>query len=60
MLDQAPEKVNYVKRNLLEFCNTSLKKLKIEIESLEKDFCTGVNLILLIGQVQGMYLSNQI
>lgn len=53
MIDHSPEKINFVKRNLLKFCNTALGKLDILIEDLNTDFANGVNLILLIGLVEG-------
>ena len=55
MLDKAPENINYIKRNLLQFCNSLLSKFGIKIENLCDDFANGVNLIILIGMVEGIY-----
>ena len=55
LFDSSPEKINPVKRNLLKFCNDILNKLNVKVNDLEKDFSNGVNLILLIGLVQGFF-----
>ena len=56
LFDSSPEKINPVKRNLLKFCNDILNKLNVKVNDLEKDFSSGVNLILLIGLVQGFFV----
>ena len=56
LFETSPEKINPVKRNLLKFCNKLLNKLDIKVEDLSKDFSNGVNLILLIGLVQGFFV----
>ena len=55
MLDKAPENINYIKRNLLQFCNSLLKNFGIKVENLSEDFSNGINLIMLIGMVEGRY-----
>ena len=57
MLDKAPENVNYIKRNLLQFCNSLLKNFGIKVENLDDDFSNGINLIILIGVVEGKFYS---
>ena len=56
LFDSSPEKIDPVKRNLLKFCNDILNKLNVKVNDLEKDFSNGVNLILLIGLVQGFFV----
>ena len=55
MLDKAPENINYIKRNLLQFCNSLMKNFSIKVENLSEDFSNGTNLIMLIGMVEGRY-----
>ena len=59
MLDKAPENISYIKRNLLQFCNSLLKNFGIKIDNLSEDFSNGINLIMLIGMVQGRYPLNR-
>ena len=56
LFDSSPEKINPVKKNLLKFCNDILSKINVKVNDLETDFCNGVNLILLIGMVQGFFV----
>lgn len=53
LLDKAPENINYIKRSLLQFSNSILGKFNIIVANLSDDFSNGVNLIILIGMVQG-------
>lgn len=57
LIDETPEKINFVKRNLTKFCNSLLlAKMGIKIDDLCKDFADGSNLIILIGLVQGFFV----
>lgn len=56
LVDTAPEKIHHVKRNLLQFANSLLCKVSIQVENLDTDFCNGINFILLIGLIQGFFV----
>lgn len=56
LIDGAPEKLHHVKRNLLQFANSLLCKLSIQVENLQQDFANGINFILLIGLIEGFFV----
>ncbi|XP_029633408.1 alpha-parvin isoform X1 [Octopus sinensis] len=57
LLDHAPEKLNLVKKTLISFVNKHLIKVNLEVTDLEKQFHDGFYLILLMGLLEGYFVS---
>lgn len=57
LLDHAPEKLNLVKKTLITFVNKHLTKVNLEVSDLDKQFHDGFYLILLMGLLEGYFVS---
>ncbi|GAB1599719.1 alpha-parvin-like isoform X2 [Argonauta hians] len=57
LLDHAPEKLNLVKKTLISFVNKHLIKVNLEVTDLDKQFHDGFYLILLMGLLEGYFVS---
>jgi len=56
LLDHAPDKLNIVKKSLIDFANTHLDILSLSVNDLDKQFSDGINLILLMGLLEGYFV----
>lgn len=56
LFENAPEKLNVVKKSLQNFVNRHLSKLNLEVNDLDTQFHDGVNLIFLIGLLEGYFV----
>ncbi|CAH3184791.1 unnamed protein product, partial [Porites lobata] len=53
LFDNAPEKLNVVKKSLQSFVNKHLSKLSLEVDNIDSQFHDGVYLIFLLGLLEG-------
>jgi len=56
LLDHAPDKLSIVKKSLIDFVNTHLEILSFSVTDLDKQFADGINLILLMGLLEGYFV----
>ncbi|CAG0884401.1 unnamed protein product [Cyprideis torosa] len=55
LFDHAPEKLAVVQRTLLAFVNRHLSRINVEVQNMGSEFQDGVNLILLMGLLEGYF-----
>ncbi|XP_043943982.1 gamma-parvin isoform X2 [Protopterus annectens] len=53
----APDKVNTVIQAIIHFANSHLGHLGLQVKDIERQFADGVILLLLIGQLEGYFIS---
>ncbi|NXO63049.1 PARVG protein, partial [Phainopepla nitens] len=53
----APDKLDDVKKALLQFVDQHIEKLGLNVKDIESQFSDGVILLLLIGQLEGYFLN---
>ncbi|CAH3183200.1 unnamed protein product, partial [Porites lobata] len=56
LFDNAPEKLNVVKKSLQSFVNKHLSKLSLEVDNIDSQFHDGVYLIFLLGLLEGFFV----
>ncbi|XP_068706017.1 beta-parvin-like isoform X2 [Montipora capricornis] len=56
LFDNAPEKLNVVKKSLQGFVNKHLSKLSLEVTDLDSQFHDGVYLIFMLGLLEGFFV----
>lgn len=56
LFDHAPDKLNVVKRSLINFVNKHLNKVNLEVTDLDSQFHDGVYLVLLLGLLEGYFV----
>ncbi|CAH3141208.1 unnamed protein product [Pocillopora meandrina] len=56
LFDNAPEKLNVVKKSLQVFVNKHLAKLSLEVVDIDSQFHDGVYLIFLLGLLEGFFV----
>ncbi|KAK2180085.1 hypothetical protein NP493_457g05023 [Ridgeia piscesae] len=56
LFDHAPDKLNVVKRSLINFVNRHLNKVNLEVTELESQFHDGVYFVLLVGLLEGYFV----
>lgn len=56
LLDHAPDKLSIVKKSLIDFANNQLEILSLSVNDLDKQFSDGINLILLMGLLEGYFV----
>jgi len=56
LFDHAPDKLQVVKKSLLTFVNKHLNKINLEVSDLETQFQDGVDLVLLMGLLEGYFV----
>lgn len=56
LFDHAPDKLNVVKRSLINFVNKHLNKINLEVTDLDSQFHDGVFLVLLMGLLEGYFV----
>ncbi|CAB4010794.1 Alpha-parvin [Paramuricea clavata] len=56
LFENAPEKLNVVKKSLQNFVNRHLTKLNLEVNDIDTQFHDGVHLIFLIGLLEGYFV----
>lgn len=56
LFDNAPEKLNVVKKSLQSFVNKHLSKLSLDVGDLDSQFHDGVYLIFLLGLLEGFFV----
>lgn len=56
LFEEAPQKLEAVKKSLCQFCTKVLQELDIIITDLETQFQNGVNLVLMMGLLEGYYM----
>lgn len=56
LFDNAPEKLNVVKKSLQSFVNKHLSKLSLDVADLDSQFHDGVYLIFLLGLLEGFFV----
>ncbi|ELU07313.1 hypothetical protein CAPTEDRAFT_222253 [Capitella teleta] len=56
LFDHAPDKLNVVKRSLVNFVNKHLNKINLEVTDLDCQFHDGVYLVLLLGLLEGYFV----
>ncbi|KAK2726126.1 beta-parvin-like isoform X2 [Artemia franciscana] len=56
LFDHAPDKLKIVKKSLETFVNKHLMKINLEVINLDEQFCDGVNLVLLMGLLEGYFV----
>jgi parvin len=56
LFDHAPDKLNVVKRSLINFVNKHLNKINLEVSDLDTQFHDGVYLVLLMGLLEGYFV----
>jgi parvin len=56
LFDHAPDKLNVVKKSLINFVNKHLNKINLEVTELDTQFHDGVYLILLMGLLEGYFV----
>ncbi|KAF2359584.1 Calponin domain [Trinorchestia longiramus] len=56
LLDQAPDKLEVVKRSLVTFVNRQLNRLNLEVQDIETEFHDGCHLCLLMGLLEGYFV----
>jgi parvin len=56
LFDHAPDKLNVVKRSLINFVNKHLNKINLEVTDLDTQFHDGVYLVLLMGLLEGYFV----
>ncbi|XP_071407625.1 gamma-parvin isoform X2 [Pithys albifrons albifrons] len=54
---RAPDKLDAVKKVLLQFVNQHVGKLGLNVKDMESQFSDGVILLILIGQLEGYFLN---
>ncbi|OCT86057.1 parvin gamma S homeolog isoform X1 [Xenopus laevis] len=57
LFEQNPEKVEDVKKAIINFVNKHLVNLSLTVTELESQFADGVILLLLIGQLEGYFMN---
>ncbi|ESO05197.1 hypothetical protein HELRODRAFT_186951 [Helobdella robusta] len=55
LFDHAPDKLNFVKRSLVDFANKHLSKINLEVTDIDNQFHDGVYLVLLMGLLEGFF-----
>ncbi|KAF7266099.1 beta-parvin [Rhynchophorus ferrugineus] len=56
LFDQAPEKLQIVKKSMVTFANKHLNKMHFEVSEIETQFHDGVYLIILMGLLEGFFV----
>ncbi|KAK6626947.1 hypothetical protein RUM43_003222 [Polyplax serrata] len=56
LFDQAPDKLEVVKKSLVTFVNKHLNKINLEVTDLDSQFEDGVYLTLLMGLLEGFFV----
>lgn len=56
LFEQAPGKLETVKKTLCQFCTRVLQEMDIIISDIESQFHNGVNLVLMMGLLEGYYV----
>lgn len=56
LFDHAPDKLNVVKKSLINFVNKHLNKINLEVTDLDTHFHDGVYLVLLMGLLEGYFV----
>ncbi|KAI0218915.1 Beta-parvin [Lamellibrachia satsuma] len=56
LFDHAPDKLNVVKRSLINFASRHLNKINLEVTELESQFHDGVYFVLLVGLLEGYFV----
>ncbi|XP_065224000.1 beta-parvin [Planococcus citri] len=56
LFDHAPDKLQVVKKSLITFVNRYLNKINYEVVDLDTQFHDGVNLVLLMGLLEGFFV----
>lgn len=56
LFDNAPEKLNVVKKSLQSFVNKHLSKLSLDVADIDSQFHDGVYLIFLLGLLEGFFV----
>ncbi|KAK6318427.1 hypothetical protein J4Q44_G00117180 [Coregonus suidteri] len=57
LLKLEPHKINTVKQAIMHFVNKKMSTLGLQVTDMEKQFSDGVILLLLIGQLEGFFVS---
>ncbi|XP_030336297.1 gamma-parvin isoform X2 [Strigops habroptila] len=57
LFSRAPDKLDAVKKVLLQFVNQHVGKLGLNVKDISSQFADGVILLLLIGQLEGYFLN---
>lgn len=56
LFDHAPDKLNIVKKSLIDFANRHLDKLNLAVTEIDTQFADGVYLVLLMGMLEGYFV----
>jgi parvin len=56
LFEQAPDKLETVKKTLCQFCTRVLQDMDIVITDIDTQFHNGVNLVLMMGLLEGYYV----
>ncbi|XP_018025246.1 beta-parvin [Hyalella azteca] len=56
LLDQAPDKLDVVKKSLVTFVNRQLNRINLEVQEIETEFHDGCHLCLLMGLLEGYFV----
>ncbi|PAA77202.1 hypothetical protein BOX15_Mlig030263g1 [Macrostomum lignano] len=56
IFERSPERVGLLERHLMLFINSNLACLNIEVTDLARDLADGVNLIILLGLLEGYFV----
>lgn len=56
LIDQAPDKLQVVKKSLITFVNRQLNKINLEVQDVETEFHDGCHLCLLMGLLEGYFV----